>query len=468
MYRYLKIAGIIISFFCIIQMNLFQTQFWIIPFVYTILICWYSNTNPGKGAGHIAIMVAMAGRYLLTPLSIYGTGQLSSFARQYSYLNEATILIIYEMVTVFITLWLLDKKYKRKIDEYHRIDPINRFPVINFSVGNMFFFLAVSAWLFIAFFYKNLVGGFSVLISGALNEMREVEQVEYNASNIIGGIIWQTLCIWLYTYIVVKQRNKLENTASNRPVIVAIVLTAFTIILSFIDQAGLSRWFTIVMTGATVSCLIRLFPDKRKTIVATVITPAALLVLFITLFKNVGLILGEGTVKDAFFDLFDPSKMDIYFAGPVNVNNAYYLVKNYDLNVFTIFNDICNNMPIVNHYMDTRATSVYAYNESLGRIYENNAGDQIIPLIGQSMIYFSEILAPVLSCISVWVACWADYKFSKCKNFMFFAYAFIAVWFGVESMMLNLTITCSWIYNRIIPFVIALSITNKAAGIYKS
>ena len=372
------------------------------------------------------------------------------------------------MVTVFITLWLLDKKYKRKIDEYHRIDPINRFPVINFSVGNMFFFLAVSAWLFIAFFYKNLVGGFSVLISGALNEMREVEQVEYNASNIIGGIIWQTLCIWLYTYIVVKQRNKLENTASNRPFIGAIVLTAFTIILSFIDQAGLSRWFTIVMTGATVSCLIRLFPDKRKTIVATVITPAALLVLFITLFKNVGLILGEGTVKDALLDLFDPSKMDIYFAGPVNVNNAYYLVKNYDLNVFTIFNDICNNMPIVNHYMDTRATSVYAYNESLGRIYENNAGDQIIPLIGQSMMYFSEILAPVLSCISVWVACWAGYKFSKCKNFMFFAYAFIAVWFGVESMMLNVTITCSWIYNRIIPFVIALSITNKAAGIYKS
>ena len=159
--------------------------------------------------------------------------------------------------------------------------------------------------------------------------------------------------------------------------------------------------------------------------------------------------------------------MDIYFSGPVNVNNALNVYYKWNLDITTIINDLCNNMPIVNHYMDTRATSVYAYNASLDRIYDNNAGDQIIPLIGQSIIYFGLLLAPLLSCFSTFIVCWADYKFAICKDFLLFLFGFIAIWFAVESMMLNITITASWIYNRIIPFYLAFWLTNKISCIKK-
>ena len=52
-------------------MHVFYEPFWLIPFVYMLLIHLYSMSRPLMGAGHVALMIAMAGRYLLTPLSIY-------------------------------------------------------------------------------------------------------------------------------------------------------------------------------------------------------------------------------------------------------------------------------------------------------------------------------------------------------------------------------------------------------------
>lgn len=445
-------------------MHVFYEPFWLIPFVYMLLIHLYSMSRPLMGAGHVALMIAMAGRYLLTPLSIYGTESLSSSALQYGYLYQAIILMVYEMIAIFIVLFLCDNKYKKRINSYLYKTNIT-FADITKQIKPMYFYAGLSIWLCIAVLYKNILGGLSVLLSGALNEMREVELVDYEGSNIIGGILWETLCVWLFSYLVFKQKERLLSSNLRKPVIISLIYTLAIVILSFIDQSGLSRWYTIVITGASVAMLLKLFPNKKKMIVSTIVIPSVILIIFITLFKNAGLILGEGTIGAALYTLFDPSKMDVYFSGPVNVNNALNVYYNSKLDITTIINDICNNMPVVNHFMDIRATSVYAYNASLGRIFADSAGDQIIPLIGQSLIYFGVILAPTLSCISIIFACWADYKFLVCKDFKLFVFAFIGIWFAVSSMMHNLTITLSWIYIRIIPFFFVFWLTNKIAGI---
>lgn len=464
MFKILKASSIIVSCFCIYKMYVFDEPFWLIPFVYMLLIHWYSMSRPLMGAGHVALMIAMAGRYLLTPLSIYGTESLSSSALQYGYLYQAIILMVYEMIAIFIVLFLCDNKYKKRINSYLYKTNIT-FADITKQIKPMYFYAGLSIWLCIAILYKNILGGLSVLLSGALNEMREVELVDYEGSNIIGGILWETLCVWLFSYLVFKQKERLLSSNLRKPVIISLIYTIAIVILSFIDQSGLSRWYTIVITGASVAMLLKLFPNKKKMIVSTIVIPSVILIIFITLFKNAGLILGEGTIGAALYTLFDPSKMDVYFSGPVNVNNALYVYYNSKLDITTIVNDICNNMPVVNHFMDIRATSVYAYNASLGRIFADSVGDQIIPLIGQSMIYFGVILAPTLSCISIIFACWADHKFMVCKDFMLYVFAFIGIWFAVSSMMHNLTITLSWIYIRIIPFFFAFWLTNKIAGI---
>lgn len=460
MFKFLKASSIIVSCFCIYKMHIFDEPFWWIPFVYMLLIHWYSMSRPPLGAGHIALMIAMAGRYLLTPLSIYGTESLSTYALQYGYLYQAIILMVYEMITIFIVLFLLDRKYNKRINHY-AYNKYETFSNITKQIKPIVFYVGLSIWFCIAILYKNILGGFTVLLSGALNDMREIEQIDYEGSNIIGGILWQTLCVWLFSYLVFKQYGMLSSNNLKKPVIISLIYTIAIVILSFIDQSGLSRWFTIAITGASVAMLLKLFPHKRKMVISTIVIPSAILIIFITLFKNAGLILGEGTMGAALYTLFDPSKMDTYFSGPVNVNNALNVYYNSKLDITTIVNDICNNMPVVNHFMDIRATSVYAYNASLGRISVYGIGDQIIPLIGQSMIYFGIILAPALSCVSIIFVCWADYRFMVCKDFKLFVYAFIGIWFAVSSMMLNITITSSWVYNRIIPFFIAFWLTNK-------
>lgn len=417
------------------------------------------------GAGHVALMIAMACRYLIIPLSIYGTESLSTSALQYGYLYQAIILMVYEMIAIFIVLFLCDSKYKKRINSNHYYQNKEIPQGIAKHIKPVCFYVVFFIWLCIAILYKNLIGGFSVLLSGALDQMSEIEQVDYEGSNIIGGILWETLCVWLFSYLVFKQYGMLSSTNYKKPVIISLIYTLVIVVISFIDQSGLSRWYTIVITGTSVAMLFKLYPHGKKMIVSTIVIPSVILIIFVTLFKNAGLILGEGTIGAALYSLFDPLKLDGYFSGPVNVNNALYVYYNTKLDLTTLINDICNNMPVVNHFMDIRATSVYAFNASLGRIFADGTGDQIIPLIGQSIIYFGPILAPTLSCVSVIIVCWADYKFLVCRNFGLFCLAFIAIWFAVSAMMLNLTIALSWVYIRIIPFLFALCLTNKIAGI---
>lgn len=189
--------------------------------------------------------------------------------------------------------------------------------------------------------------------------------------------------------------------------------------------------------------------------------PTIILLILITSYKNAGFNIGETKFSDSISDIFSSSNFDSYFSGPVNVNNAIGVKNNYkNLGMKTIINDMLNNMPIVNHYMDITQTSVYAYNASIGRIW-NGVGDQIIPLLGQSIIYFGYIFAPLMGVITILIVRKFDYLFKKNSSYMMYVYAFIAVWMAVEPMMLNLTITINWFYIRIIPFALIFMITNK-------
>ena len=224
MFKILKASSIIVSCFCIYKMYVFDEPFWLIPFVYMLLIHLYSMSRPLMGAGHVALMIAMAGRYLLTPLSIYGTESLSSSALQYGYLYQAIILMVYEMIAIFIVLFLCDNKYKKRINSYLYKTNIT-FADITKQIKPMYFYAGLSIWLCIAILYKNILGGLSVLLSGALNEMREVELVDYEGSNIIGGILWETLCVWLFSYLVFKQKERLSSSNLRKPVIISLIYT---------------------------------------------------------------------------------------------------------------------------------------------------------------------------------------------------------------------------------------------------
>ena len=199
----------------------------------------------------------------------------------------------------------------------------------------------------------------------------------------------------------------------------------------------------------------------KNRVFLAICVPGILLIAFATLVKNAGYVVGQGSVSNSWIELLRSEAFDSYFAGPVNVNNIFYIEELNKTNITTIINDALNNMPIVNHYFNKAETTNYLHNLLAGRILGDSTGDQIVPLIGQSYIYFGALFSPLLSILSVILVRLFDYKFRQNNSYLTFVYAFCSIWFGVEAMALNLTICLSWFYVRIIPDYIALYFLYK-------
>lgn len=104
---------------------------------------------------------------------------------------------------------------------------------------------------------------------------------------------------------------------------------------------------------------------------------------------------------------------------------------------------------------------IYLTNQNiLGRIFYGSRGDQIIPLVGQSGIFFSCVLAPLLSCFSVFLIRVTDKKYVETTSYMKYIWGFVAVWFGLETI-LNMTINLSWLYIRILPMFATFWLIEK-------
>ena len=142
--------------------------------------------------------------------------------------------------------------------------------------------------------------------------------------------------------------------------------------------------------------------------------------------------------------IFNSTNMDTYFAGPVNVSTAIALKEETEIGIGSLFYDVLNNFPSLNHLINRELASVNQFNSFIGR------GDQIIPLVGQSVVWFSYALTPLLSMFSIVMVKKMDSRFKKSNSILTYLYAFSAVWSALMPI-LNFTIWLSWIYSRIVP-----------------
>lgn len=448
------IFDIIGTIYCLIKSFVLpQYSFWILPMVYSIFLLFaqINRKMTSSNVGALILNITMSIRYVGVPVIYYSTGILSRFAKDYSNLDYAVWLLLYEMIVVMIVLEVSGRRYYKKEQLINK----NNVLYLHVKYGTIIFLLVFAIVLFLAVSYKDLVAGFLVIISGSL------EQSVNSVNNNILDIIWETLSTWLYVYIIMKESEKFEMDNSSVHVFKVILYTYIFVLITFIQSVAFSRWYTIISAAAAITCLLKLFPVYKKKIVVSIIIPVIMLIVLITAYKNAGFSIGETKFLDSFSEIFSSSNFDSYFAGPVNVNNAIGVKKNYQtLGIGTFIKDMLHNMPIVNHYMDMTQTSVYSYNAYIGRLW-GGAGDQIMPLVGQSSVYFGYLFAPLLSSISVLFVRKFDFLLKKTSSYMMYLYAFTAVWFSVEAMMLNFTININWFYIRIIPFSIAFFVTNK-------
>ncbi|MBO4864813.1 MAG: hypothetical protein J5517_10630 [Eubacterium sp.] len=371
-------------------------------------------------------------------------------------MNQAVILMCYEMICVFITLEITGFKYKKK--EENIVNKEKEFNSVHLKGGFIIAFAVIAILLGIGIKAKDLSSGFRVLTSGVIGS----NNIEVNSS--LANIIWQVLCVWLYMHGIMVEKEKYDLDHNKLHTTVVVIYTLAFVLVTFIESIGFSRWYTVISAAASLGCLIHLFPKEKKKFSLLFGIPASLMLLLITAYKNAGYVIGGGSsFLESIKDIFNATNFDSYFAGVVNVNNSIGLKQTGSLSITAIFPDLINNMPIFNHYIDHSMTTVYQYNGYIGRLF-GGTGDQIIPLVGQSIIYFGYIFGPLLTILSIIAFRWADYRFKTCYSYRQYVYAFLAAWFSVEAMMLNMTINVTWMYTRVIPFLIVLSMTDSISN----
>lgn len=457
--RFLSLLSLTLTTICIANCHLFHFPLWALSLNYALFLLFLTRKKccdlTGR-PGFIAIFITMFCRYSLVPAVYYFTGQMNLFAPNYNHMDLAVSLMLYEQITMFLFIYLCLKSHKKNVlrtfDYYYSL-----------KGGRLFFFIALLLFLVIAVFYKSLGAGMNVLESGNLNEFSEIESTVSDGEGYI-NIVWQSLCIWIFVHLVMKQKEYYMLSGKNKHVFLSIIYTYLLILLAFIDQTGLSRWYTIILAGSGLAFLCQLFPQQKAKISRLVIVPALSLMLFATLVKNFAYGGGNSDVETSLVEAALSTIVDTYFAGPANVNSAIGMSLQARMGLGNIVNDLVNNMPVVWQYFDPKETTVFGFNNYVDRISPSgDRGDQIIPLVGQSLIYFGLLLSPLLSVISVKLTDYFDVKFNRDVSYLTFINGMIAVWFGVEAQMLNLTINSSWLYIRILPMFVLLFISSKAS-----
>ena len=442
-------------FYCAFVYRQTEYGLFLLPLMYSILfaVCYRSRRLIGKTPGTTVIMSVMFCRYVVLPMILCSSGELSKYANDYRYMVQAVIIMLYEMLAIFVMLEATAIKAWRIYDRQY--DQSNKNVVVKppFLVVLIIFCALVGIYLT----NQSILNGDIFLVDDMANEIDESIQ---DVSSLV-KIVWQCITAWVFVYGINRQKDRYTVDMGRRHVGISIVFMLIYMLVTYIGQARISRWYTLVSAIAAIFVLISLFPAEKNTITRTTIIPVVILILIASVLKAGLYTKGENSnVYSLISELITPTTGDAYFAGPVSVNNAIGLSKNNKVGLHNILYDIFNNMPVVNYFIKPRNSTVYLYNAYLGRTFDGSGGDQIISLVGQSGIFFSWILAPLLSCISVFLLRVADKKYIEATNYMKYVWGIVAIWFGLETI-LNMTINLSWIYIRIIPMFVVFWLIEK-------
>ena len=443
---------------------------WLLPIGYTILfiLCTSNRTAYYRSPGATTLNTIMFLRFQILPLVILFNGEYEGFVKSYDYIEEAIYLMVYEMLATFLALEFFMRKLNRKntpiffkspvdnnfIGSRHKIHHrVNRHPTFSYKHRDIVLIVSIISLLIMLYENPSLVRGWDLLTQGFIEEDSTLQRA------VIVSIMWQILTTWTYVYLVFQQKENYDKNKNSIAIIISLAITFVFLLLSFIAQSQISRWYTIINSLACLFFLLKLFPKRKRSVSLVLLTPLIFFILVTTIYKNVS--------RDAKIDtetaesvFLSPGFLNSYLAGPSSVNNAIGLYETGEVSATNIPNDILNNMPIVNHFLKPGQTTVYKYNDYIGRVWVDHNGDQIIPLIGQGLAYFGPVFSILICIISVFFVRYFDISFFSSNSVFMYLLAFSACWMGVE-MCLNMTINLSWFWIRIIPMWGFFYLVNK-------
>ena len=222
---------------------------------------------------------------------------------------------------------------------------------------------------------------------------------------------------------------------------------------------GTSRFSVLVPSVAWLIILLKLYPKYKKSIIATLTSLLIIVFISITLYKQFGYTQGDEIKPKNMNEI--AYNFDAYFSGPDNMARAVDLKQSFgnyiDLN--TMKNDIINNVVLISRFSDSENTSAAWFNYLFYGV--KGKVDQIIPLSGQSYLYFGAIGMPLLLTITLILMMFFDSKI-KNENRIEFVYIYVYLVFYLSmGMMVSFGSIYPLFTNLAIPVLLIFYFNRK-------
>ena len=327
-----------------------------------------------------------------------------------SALREACIVMIYEFVvcTFFLIIWA-SKKIKRK-REYAPALTTNYFVYVPY--------LILAGIVYLVFSRKGRIISFISLSVGT--KSREGDLTE--TSLIFARQIVLIAIIVLFLTILSICKKKYDNTKNNIYVYIAI----FAAIMNVCVIVGERRTTQIYTAFCCTYCLALAFPEKKKTISKYVLGAAALVLIFMSIYKVSYAFLyssyREALAATDFSFQSIGSSLQAYFNGPQNVGVAIELSKTVRFGPWNFIYDVLRSTVPVSFFVKGFGTLVsYSFNSF---IYGGTAlSGHLLSSVGDGYLCFSPFFCFVVMLLNIKLAMLCERNMKRTSS-----YEMIYIW----------------------------------------
>lgn len=445
----LIITGVITTFgIMLIEIDNEYNNIFLLPSAYSMLLFVFLKAFLNTGykfgplfySGQIFIYI----RYVVTPFSIaispqefrsaYGPNPLTGE------MNTAIVLMIYEMIMVFIVIYIAIYKYsQRKTVIYSK----------NYSFLNNKFIITTIVLLFLAILinFPN-----SIIPSQVLFIDEDFSKAVYDTQvdGVIGiiSILFKCLAFLLLLSILKKYEKKFPS-----------FIISFIIFIVFIASfTGTSRWTMIFMATSGIIVIIRLYPKYKRTVIIGTISILIPSIISVSMYKFWWVIQDSASpIKDVLLDM--STQFQSYFSGPRIVAQSLN-VRDYfpNISIETLLNDFLGSIPFVSNFIDQQDRINMYFNTYN---YRGTMPTLVMPLVGIGYTYFGFILAPLFTIICHWLIIKLD---SLLQSELRLEFVFIYMYLGLRlsmSMGLNTQSLFASFIVPTLPLLLILILNRK-------
>lgn len=223
---------------------------------------------------------------------------------------------------------------------------------------------------------------------------------------------------------------------------------------------GLSRFSALLPALAWLIAFNMVLPKFKKAINISILSTALLVLTSVTLFKQFGY-QKDTSLQEVGVNFSEIAvTFNAYFSGLLNVAYVIEIERFFSLqsgyNYFV--NDLLKNLMFFSKFSDNDKTSSYFFNNYI--FDQSGRYDQIVPIVGQSYLYFGYAGVAFLTAVCVILMIKLEYTLYKIKNYNYiFPVALLTIYLSL-SMMITINSIYSVCFNYILPLLFILKVND--------